>query len=167
MHKIKYSLITLGLFLPYLSSIAAGNNEIEQQSTVEVIGTTPAHGVGLPEELIPFNIQSASSEDIERSQTLGLTDFLHSNLGSITITDAQNNPLQSDIQYRGYTLSPLLGLPQGLAVYQNGVRINEPMGDSMNWDLVPEASIGGINLIGGANPIFGLNTLGGALSITT
>ena len=165
--KIKYSLITLGLFLPYLSSIAAGNNEIEQQSTVEVIGTTPAHGVGLPEELIPFNIQSASSEDIERSQTLGLTDFLNRNLGSITINDAQNNPLQSDIQYRGYTLSPLLGLPQGLAVYQNGVRINEPMGDSMNWDLVPEASIGGINLIGGANPIFGLNTLGGALSITT
>ena len=92
---------------------------------------------------------------------------MNRNLGSVTINDAQNNPLQSDLQYRGYTLSPLLGLPQGLAVYQNGVRINEPFGDSMNWDLVPEASIGGINLMAGSNPVFGLNTLGGALSITT
>ena len=108
----------------------------------------------MPEELIPFNVQTATNEDIERSQSLGLTDFMNRNLGSITINDAQNNPLQSDVQYRGYTLSPLLGLPQGLAVYQNGIRINEPFGDSMNWDLVPEASIGGINLIGGANPIF-------------
>ena len=150
----------------YTISLTAAE-AVERKQTVEVIGTTPAHGVGLPEELIPFNVQTATSEDLDRSQSLGLTDFMNRNLGSITINDAQNNPLQADVQYRGYTLSPLLGLPQGLAVYQNGVRINEPFGDSMNWDLVPEASIGGINLIGGANPIFGLNTLGGALSITT
>jgi len=166
--KIRFSSLLLLPFLGlgYTVSLIAAEN-VEQRQTVEVIGTTPAHGVGLPEELIPFNVQTATSEDLERSQSLGLTDFMNRNLGSITINDAQNNPLQSDVQYRGYTLSPLLGLPQGLAVYQNGIRINEPFGDSMNWDLVPEASIDGINLIGGANPIFGLNTLGGALSITT
>jgi len=92
---------------------------------------------------------------------------MNRNLGSVTINEAQSNPLQPDVQYRGFTLSPLLGLPQGLAVYQNGVRINEPFGDTMNWDLLPESSIGSINLIGGANPVFGLNTLGGALSVTT
>ena len=165
-NKILYSLLLSILGLGYTISLTAAE-AVERKQTVEVIGTTPAHGVGLPEELIPFNVQTATSEDLERSQSLGLTDFMNRNLGSITINDAQNNPLQADVQYRGYTLSPLLGLPQGLAVYQNGVRINEPFGDSMNWDLVPEASIGGINLIGGANPIFGLNTLGGALSITT
>ena len=155
-------ILVLGYSIPLL---AAG--DIQDRGTVEVIGTTPAHGVGLPEELIPFNVQSATSEDFDRTQPLGLTDFMNRNLGSVTINDAQNNPLQSDLQYRGYTLSPLLGLPQGLAVYQNGVRINEPFGDSMNWDLVPEASIGGINVMAGSNPVFGLNTLGGALSITT
>ena len=165
-NKILPPLLLSILGLGYMISLAAAE-AVEKKQTVEVIGTTPAHGVGLPEELIPFNVQTATSEDLDRSQSLGLTDFMNRNLGSITINDAQNNPLQADIQYRGYTLSPLLGLPQGLAVYQNGVRINEPFGDSMNWDLVPEASIGGINLIGGANPIFGLNTLGGALSITT
>ena len=165
-NKILPPLLLSILGLGYTISLTAAE-AVEKKQTVEVIGTTPAHGVGLPEELIPFNVQTATSEDLDRSQSLGLTDFMNRNLGSITINDAQNNPLQADVQYRGYTLSPLLGLPQGLAVYQNGVRINEPFGDSMNWDLVPEASIGGINLIGGANPIFGLNTLGGALSITT
>ncbi len=141
--------------------------EVHENKAIEVIGITPTHGVGLPEELIPYSVQSASSDDLEQSQTLGLIDFMNRNLGSVTINDAQNNPLQADVQYRGYTLSPLLGLPQGLAVYQNGVRINEPFGDSMNWDLVPESSIGSINLIGGSNPVFGLNALGGSLSITT
>ena len=60
-----------------------------------------------------------------------------------------------------------MGLPQGLAVYQNGVRVNEPFGDTVNWDLIPQSSIANIDLIGGANPIFGLNTLGGAISVTT
>lgn len=140
---------------------------VEENETIKVIGITPTHGVGLPEELIPYNVQSADSTDLEQSHTLGLTDFMNYKLGSVTINDAQNNPLQADVQYRGYTLSPLLGLPQGLAVFQDGVRVNEPFGDSMNWDLVPESSIASISLIGGANPVFGLNTLGGSLSITT
>ena len=132
---------------------------------IVVIGVTPSQGVGLPEEKIPYNVQSASSDDIDRSQSLGVADFLRHNMGSVTLNDAQNNPLQPDLQYRGYTASPLLGLTQGVAVYQNGIRINEPLGDTVNWDLLPESAIHSIDLISGANPLFGLNTLGGALSI--
>ncbi len=84
----------------------------------------------------------------------------------MTINSAQNNPLQPDVQYRGFAASPLLGLSQGIAVYQNGVRINEPLGDAVNWDLVPESAVHDIALIGGSNPLFGLNTLGGALAVT-
>ncbi len=162
--KINHTLFYISLFLFSTTSIA--ELAVEKEA-LEVIGVTVTHGVGLPEKLIPYSVQSASSDDIDQSQTLGLADFLDRHLGSVTINNAQNNPLQNDIQYRGYTLSPLLGLPQGLAVFQNGVRINEPFGDSMNWDLIPESSIANINLIGGANPVFGLNALGGALSITT
>ena len=158
---------TISLLVLTTPRAVLAEENIQEKETVEVIGITPTHGVGLPEELIPYNVQSASSADLEASQTFDLTDFMNRNLGSVTINDAQNNPLQSDVSYRGYSLSPLLGLPQGLAVYQNGVRINEPFGDSMNWDLVPESSIANINLIGGANPVFGLNALGGSLSITT
>ncbi|MCH8262596.1 MAG: TonB-dependent receptor plug domain-containing protein, partial [Proteobacteria bacterium] len=149
------------------SQLLAEETDIIQIETIVVIGITPAHGTGLPADMIPFSVQSATAEDIERSQSLALSDFLSRNFGSVIINDAQNNPLQPDIQYRGFTSSPLLGLPQGLAVYQNGVRVNEAFGDTVNWDLIPKSSIASINLIGGANPVFGLNTLGGAISITT
>ena len=56
-------------------------------------------------------------------------------------------------------------MPQGLAVYQNGVRINEAFGDIVNWDFLPDNAINGIAVIG-ANPVFGLNALGGAISVT-
>ena len=133
-----------------------------------VVTVTPMQSTtGLSKEKIPYNIQSADSDTIRDSQSFGVADFMNRNLGSITINETQENPLQPDIQYRGYTASPLLGLPQGMAVYQNGVRINEVLGDTINWDLIPQSSIDNMTLIGGANPLYGLNTLGGALSITT
>ena len=151
--------LIIGGYLPAVTDAQQVDEEIV------VIGVTPNRGAGLPEEKIPYNVQSASSDDLDRSQSLDLADFLKHNLGSVTINDAQNNALQPDIQYRGYTSSPLLGLAQGMAVYQNGVRINEPLGDTVNWDLLPESAIYSIDLISGANPLFGLNTLGGALSV--
>src|SRR5690606_30641239 len=61
----------------------------------------------------------------------------------------------------------LLGLPQGISVYANGVRMNETFGDTVNWDLLPLSAIHSVQLLGGTNPVFGLNTLGGALSVRT
>ena len=70
-----------------------------------------------------------------------------------------------DVQYRGFTASPVEGTPQGLAVYQNGVRINEVFGDTVNWDLIPSNAINGVTVVSG-NPLYGLNALGGALNIS-
>ena len=79
----------------------------------------------------------------------------------------QGNPFQPDVNYRGYTASPLLGTPQGLSVYMDGVRLNQPFGDVVSWDLIPRLAIASMTLMPGSNPLFGLNTLGGALSIQT
>ena len=75
--------------------------------------------------------------------------------------------MQPDIQYRGFIGSPLLGLPQGLAVYQDGVRINEPFGDTVSWALIPNNAIADVAFIPGSNPLFGRNALGGSLSYKT
>ncbi|MGI9657871.1 MAG: TonB-dependent receptor, partial [Gaiellaceae bacterium] len=128
---------------------------------------TPVDGAGLPLHQIPSAVQWADSELLERSQSLGLSDFMARNFASVSVNAAQNNPLQPDLQFRGFTASPLLGLSQGLAVYQNGARINEPLGDSVSWDLLPESAVSLMTLTGGANPVFGLNALGGALVIDT
>lgn len=161
--KIPNIALLMTLILFSMTGTADAREDVEE---IMVIGVTPSRdGAGLPEEKIPYRVQSSSAENIDRSQSLDISDYLRHNLASITHNDAQNNPLQPDIQYRGYAASPLLGLAQGMSVYQNGVRINGPLGDTVNWDLLPESAIHSIDLIGGANPLFGLNTVGGALSL--
>jgi iron complex outermembrane receptor protein len=139
--------------------------QLNYDEEVTVVAATPVGGVGIAPGKLPFNVQSASSDSLDSAQSVDLSEYLSTNLASVNINSAQSNPLQPDVQYRGYSASPLLGLPMGIAVYQNGVRINEPLGDSVNWDLLPESAVHSMSLIGGANPLFGLNTLGGALSV--
>ena len=134
---------------------------------VDVIGTTPLPGLGTPLRDVPANVQVYTSKDLSRQRQGNLAEFLEHNPTSVTVNAAQGNPYQTDISFRGFTASPLVGVPQGLSVFQDGVRINEPFGDVVNWDLLPPSAIASIQLIPGSNPVFGLNTLGGALSIYT
>ena len=92
---------------------------------VLIIGVIPT-GAGIDKDKIPFPVQNRNSSDIENANPLNISDFLRQSFSSVSLNDAQNNPMQPDLQYRGFTASPLLGLAQGLAVYQNGARINEP-----------------------------------------
>ena len=85
-------------------------------------------------------------------------------LPGVSRGDQTGNPFQPDIDYRGFTASPVPGTPQGLAVYQNGARINETFGDTVNWDLIPEMAVNRLTLTPN-NPVYGLNALGGAISI--
>ncbi|MDD5295974.1 MAG: TonB-dependent receptor [Rhodocyclaceae bacterium] len=134
---------------------------------VEVIATTPLPGLGLEREKIPAAVQAANLRDVKRSAALDVSDFLNRSLGSVHINEVQGNPFMNDVNYRGYTASPLLGTPQGLSVYLDGVRVNQPFGDVVMWDLIPKAAISSVTLMSGSNPLFGLNTLGGALSLQT
>jgi outer membrane receptor protein involved in Fe transport len=148
-------------------AVGAAEEDSLELSDLKVVGTTPLHGVGLPEDLISTNVQTATSEELENIQGLDLSEFLNKTLGSVSLNQAQNNPFQPDLKYRGFTASPLVGNSQGLSVYVDGVRVNEPFGDAVNFELIPESAIHSLNLMSGSNPLFGLNTLGGALSIQT
>jgi len=88
-------------------------------------------------------------------------------LGSVYVNDMQENPLQPDLNFRGYTASALLGTPEGMSVYLDGMRLNQPFGDVVSWDLIPRAAISSMELMPGSNPLFGQNTLGGAVSLHT
>ena len=134
---------------------------------VEIIGVTPVPGLGVPKDQVPANVQTARSVDIERSHAIDLSSFMARKLGSVHVNEVQNNPFQPDINFRGFTASPLLGTQQGLSVFVDGVRLNQPFGDVVSWDLIPKAAIATIALMPGSNPLFGLNTLGGALAIQT
>ena len=143
-----------------LQPSAAGSEEPAEYGAVAV---APAPGARQPLDRLPNNVQRLDGETLREQHPLSLSAALNARLGSVTVNDVQNNPLQPDVQYRGYTASPLLGTPQGIAVYQNGVRLNEPFGEVMQWDLIPLFALADIALVPGENPAYGLNTLGGSL----
>ncbi len=135
--------------------------------TVEVIATTPLPGLGVSIDQVPSNVQALTDEAIENRQAVNMTDLITRTLPSVNVNEITGNPFQADVNYRGFQVSPLLGTPQGLSVFMDGVRLNEPFGDVVYWDLIPQNAISTINLIPGSNPVYGLNTLGGALSLRT
>jgi len=135
--------------------------------TVEVVGTTPLPGIGIPVDQVPANVQAITGATMKNEQANTLPEYLERNLGSVSFTDGQANPFQPDLNFRGFTGSPLLGTPQGISAFMDGVRINEAFGDTINWDLIPQSAISTVTLMPGSNPVFGLNTLGGAVSVNT
>ena len=113
---------------------------------------------------VPSNTDVMTSRDFSRNYSTNFLDAVNRGLPGVALGDQTGNPFQRDLDYRGFTASPVQGTPQGIAVYQNGVRVNESWGDVVNWDFIPEKAIDQVALFP-SNPVFGLNAIGGALSI--
>ncbi len=106
-----------------------------------------------------------TTADLARSGEPNATAALQQNVPGVVLTDASGNGFLQEVNFRGFQSSPVNGTPQGLAVYQNGVRINEVFGDTINWDLIPSNAISDITLLTG-NPVYGLNAIGGAIALS-
>ena len=119
---------------------------------------------GIDVDKVPAAINAVGANQIERTDSLNIADALQQHVPGVIISDTTGNPFQPDVQFRGFVASPVPGTPQGLAVYQNGVRVNEAFGDTVNWDLIPTAAIRSVTVVTN-NPAFGLNALGGAVNV--
>ena len=137
----------------------------QSETRLDVVATTPLPGVDLATYQVAAAVQSASQSEIGASGALDLPEFLNRRLNGVYLNEMQGNPFMPDLNFRGYTASPILGTPQGIAVYMDGVRQNQPFGDVVGWDLIPKNAISAMTLVPGSDPLFGLNALGGALSI--
>ena len=113
---------------------------------------------------VPGTITTIDTSQIARTNSLNVTDSLQHYVPGVSVSTVGGNDFQPNVDFRGYVASPVSGTPQGLAVYQNGVRINEAFGDTMNWDLIPTAAIRSVTMVTN-NPAYGLNALGGALNV--
>lgn len=158
-----WRLVALGA----ITACTAAQAQSDAAQQVEVIGTSPLPGLGVDRELLPYGTLTVRRAAIDAARPVNTTDLLARRLPAMQVNDIQGSPYQGDLNYRGYRASGLLGAPQGLSVYLDGVRINEPFGDVVLWDLVPEFSLQSISVVPGANPAFGLNTLGGAIALAT
>jgi outer membrane receptor protein involved in Fe transport len=148
-------------------AVHAADEPTQLAPTVVVIGTTPLPGIDLPRDQIPSNVQTLGGKELREAGGVSLGEAMQRRLGGVSVNEVQGNPYQADVNYRGFTVSPLLGTPQGLSVYVDGVRVNEGFGDVVNWDLIPKSAIASLTVVPGSNPLYGLNTLGGALALHT
>jgi iron complex outermembrane receptor protein len=131
---------------------------------IVVVGSTPLPGSDVERDRVPTATQVLSAQDVNRTGIPSLTGAILTNVPSASINDVEGNVFQPDILFRGFTASPVAGTPQGLAVYVNGARFNDAFGDTVNWDLIPPSAIKTVS-VEAANPIFGLNALGGSVSV--
>ena len=93
---------------------------------------TPLPGVVVDREQTTTNVQRATAAEIERAQSISITDYMNGEMQSVSVNDYQGNPFQQDLVFRGFSASPQIGTPQGLSVYRDGVRINEAFGEVVN-----------------------------------
>jgi outer membrane receptor protein involved in Fe transport len=151
-----------------LSGVAAQAQQapIVTVPTVNIVGASPLLGSGVDRDTVPAETNVLKGNDLTRGGTTtpDAVRSLNEEVGGVNVDSASGNPYQPTLLYHGFGASALQGTPQGLAVYVNGVRFNQAFGDTVNFDLLPNLAIDQMNLEG-ANPVFGLNALGGALNI--
>ena len=161
--------ITLSLLLSItmISSMIASAKDAISTGTIDVYSTSPLPSIGLPKNMVPANIQTISSKELDTQVGVSVADYMINNLQGVTVNEVGGNPFQLELNFRGYNATPISGNPQGLSVYIDGIRANEAFSNNVLWDLIPNFAINNMQMIAGSNPVFGLNTLGGAMSMQT
>ena len=148
-------------------AIAADAPATVPLGTVEVVGTTPVTAAGVDRDRLPYTVQTGTAADARAMQADSLSSYLLRRFTGFNVADVQGNPLLPEVTFHGYRASSLVGAPQGISVFLDGVRVNEAFGDIVSWDLIPDAALARMTMVSGSNPAYGLNTLGGALVLTT
>src|SRR6202046_4670562 len=161
--KVAGCIATAGIV--FVFTTVGSRAETIQLPTFDVVATTPLGGGEIDVAKSPFAVWQTSSQDIQTFNDTTLPDTLGRSAPGVTVANVAGNAFEPDLFYRGFDATSVTGTPQGLAVYQNGTRINEVFGDVVNWDLIPANAIDKTTIIA-ANPIFGLNALGGAVTVT-
>ena len=168
LRRLARSLATLLALLPGVAAAQTASDAAPPPTitlpTIDVVAPSPLAGIGIDRDKIPGTARSLGAEDFVRTASPYVTDTLFQRIPDISLSDPNGNSAVQELSYRGFAASPLQGTPQGLAVYMSGIRLNEAFGDTVNWDLIPTNAIGRAD-VWTNNPVFGLNALGGAVSL--
>ncbi|MFA1289312.1 TonB-dependent receptor [Xanthomonas axonopodis pv. nakataecorchori] len=147
-------------------AVAAEAPQVTWLDRIEVTAT-PIPGTTIDAAQLPYMVQSASNAELSRGRSNNLSDLLQRRFVGVDGNDVQGSAFQNDLTFHGFRASALPGASQGVSVYLDGVRFNEPFADIVSWDMLPEAAISAVTLMPGSNPLFGPNTLGGAVVLST
>jgi len=157
--------------IPLVSLVLVSNPVFAEDTlttgTIDVTTVAPLPGIGVDKNILPSNVQVIQMDDVSDQPGISFADYLVNNAPSVTLNEVGGNPWQPEIRFRGYTAGSILGNEQGLSIYVDGVRQNQPFSDVVLWDTLPQFAFSGAQVVPGTNPIYGLNTLGGAMAFQT
>jgi iron complex outermembrane receptor protein len=123
-------------------------------------------GTPLPTDSVPATVDVIPGATLRSTGEVTLQEALR-RLPGVSTANQQGNSFQMDLSVRGFQGTSVTGAPQGISVFVDGVRVNEPTVEEINFDLLPLDDIERIELIRGPVAVFGRNTLGGVLNIVT
>ncbi|PYP34681.1 MAG: hypothetical protein DMD46_15470, partial [Gemmatimonadetes bacterium] len=106
------------------------------------------------------------AQDLDARGVRTLADALEQ-LPGVTTSDELGATAQLDVSLRGFQVSPVIGLPQGVTVYVDGVRANEPDAHEVNFDLLPLEDVDRVEVVYGPSVLLGRNALGAAVNLVT
>ncbi len=88
-------------------------------------------------------------------------------LSGMSTFDNVGSPYKINVSSRGFYASPVVGTPQGVSVFVDGVRVNEPDAAEVNFDLLPMEHIKRVEVLSGNGTLLGRNSLGGSINLVT
>ncbi len=158
--------IAIFLSLVFVSNLLFAEEKLTLDS-IDVFSSTPLPSIGLPKNMVPANIQTIKGSELDKQSGATIADYMVNNLQGVTVNEIGGNPFQLELNFRGYNATPIAGNPQGLSVYIDGIRANQAFSNNVLWDLIPNFAISNMQVVAGSNPVYGLNTLGGSMSMQT
>ena len=166
MRRAALALAGVLLGTPALAQAPPPAEPIVRLPPVEVTAPARLPDAPLPIDHVPGSVQIITGDSVRASGAANLQEYL-TRLPGVTINDEQGNSQQPDVSFRGFQATSVTGVPQGISVFVDGVRVNEPTVEEVNFDLLPLDDVERIEVVRGPTALFGRNTLGGALNIIT
>jgi outer membrane receptor protein involved in Fe transport len=145
----------------------AGNPPATNEAAEEIVVIGRLPQVPLPPSRVAASVQAIDAAEARRSGRSGLLESLAGQVPGLSLTDEQGTAYQLDLSLRGFQGTPVTGVPQGVSVFLDGVRVNEPTAEEINFDLLPTDDLDRVEVIPGPSVVFGRNTLGGAINLIT
>src|SRR3954470_21552071 len=155
--------LLIALALP--AAGADENAKGEASEEITVVGRLPQ--VPLAPSSVPAGVVVIDKSHLRNDGPGGLPESLAAAVPGLSMADEQGNAYQPDLSLRGFEATPVTGVPQGVSVYLDGVRVNEPTAEEINFDLLPTEDLERIEVVPGPSVIFGRNTLAGTINLTT
>src|SRR5207253_3023287 len=149
-------LVLCGLAPVLLAFLPAFAQEREAPARLPEIRVAPPPEA-LPPASTPSSVDTLTGPEVRRDAPAALPEALE-RLPGVSLQSEQGNRLQPNLSLRGFTISPVTGLPPGLSVFLDGVRLNEPTVEEVNFDLIPLEDVERVDVIRGPSVLFGRNT---------